>query len=1122
MNHLELLRNEHLQLQTRYAELQRRYDILEAARVLRCVENGECDTSTNPDGDSFVKRLLDTVVHLYNKDLYSDITIHFDGRQLRGHRFVLAARTDFWGDLSNAERIELNDISFSVGQILLKWIYTDSLDDHLGDSYILDLLSAALKFQLENLKLRCEALLISRLEVDNSCFRKMERFQPEHFKDMSAPLLYKMLKRRSKHVLNSIIGLEREDVLFLYLIENDSKLVELLNQPDDLDILPLELSFETSQLNIAKSLVEHGADLNKLDANGLSFLWKAIQKGKIDVCEFLVNHGANVDYVNKDSGDTLLHILAKSKMKEEAVGQWASSHIDRFEVNALDINGRTPLMVAIQWGNEKIFNLIVKQEKADANIKDLKYKTALEMALLDKNNLDMAEELVQRKADVNAMDSKDQTLFHKAVCSSNFAAIQFLAKHGADVNKPNSNGSTPLHLFLHSLPAHGEISPTHLDILTILLKSGADPIQRETSSGVFQSPKLEQGKGQGLPLSVLDKEGRSPLWCSLLAGKFDTAKLLLDAGADVNEKSTQENSQPPLLIRAIQAKRDDITRFLLDNKAIAAVTSPDGFTCLNLAVEEGLTPTVDYLCKLGANLNHPNPKTKLIPLWTALQKGDYGTAEVLVGHGSDTEGWAPSDEQSVEEETLLHRAIDQCNQKAAVFLIKSGCNVNALRRLRDPGELVAAASPTTNGSPKSTTSNLPNLRQTPLHISVQWGLADVSKALISNLNCKIDAQDCDGRTAAHIAVMEQDQATLDLLLSHPDPSALGVRDRYGQTPLALAMKHKYNKAAEAICQRLPHAAVQVNGSGENLLHCAVKANDLESVLFLLGLQVDVNIATQDQDRLTALHICAQIGSELVLRNLLLAGAEVNSQNAHGQTALHLAAMGDHSDLCTVLLDNAADPNILDVEGNNALHSAVSQGAANSTQLLLLESNVDYFAANKKRQNIMHLCAINVGIVSAEVFLTILEVHPNFPLEIPDMYGNTLFLLSFLNANAELCRLALKNGACMGVVNHHGQTVFNIDTPTKQLLFGLLDGLEREPRWAEGEQCSECEAKFTLTMRKHHCRHCGRLVCAKCSEHQMPIVKYNLAKNVRVCQICYDVLTMGASNTTAITNQGPVF
>lgn len=34
------------------------------------------------------------------------------------------------------------------------------------------------------------------------------------------------------------------------------------------------------------------------------------------------------------------------------------------------------------------------------------------------------------------------------------------------------------------------------------------------------------------------------------------------------------------------------------------------------------------------------------------------------------------------------------------------------------------------------------------------------------------------------------------------------------------------------------SAVQVNSVGENLLHTSVKAIDLESVLFLLGLQVN--------------------------------------------------------------------------------------------------------------------------------------------------------------------------------------------------------------------------------------------------------------------------------------------
>ena len=42
------------------------------------------------------------------------------------------------------------------------------------------------------------------------------------------------------------------------------------------------------------------------------------------------------------------------------------------------------------------------------------------------------------------------------------------------------------------------------------------------------------------------------------------------------------------------------------------------------------------------------------------------------------------------------------------------------------------------------------------------------------------------------------------------------------------------------------------------------------------------------------------------------------------------------------------------------------------------------------------------------------------------------------------------------------------------------------------------------------RHCGRLLCAKCSAKQIPIIKYELTKPVRVCDVCFEMLTSGAS------------
>lgn len=91
-------------------------------------------------------------------------------------------------------------------------------------------------------------------------------------------------------------------------------------------------------------------------------------------------------------------------------------------------------------------------------------------------------------------------------------------------------------------------------------------------------------------------------------------------------------------------------------------------------------------------------------------------------------------------------------------------------------------------------------------------------------------------------------------------------------------------------------------------------------------------------------------------------------------------------------------------------------------------------------------------------------------------------------------------------------------------------LSKEPPWCDGSNCYECAAKFGVTTRKHHwcvalfcsvllpptlitpvftcSRHCGRLLCHKCSIKEIPIIKFDLNKPVRVCDICFDVLTLG--------------
>ncbi|GFR77311.1 vacuolar protein sorting-associated protein 27, partial [Elysia marginata] len=118
------------------------------------------------------------------------------------------------------------------------------------------------------------------------------------------------------------------------------------------------------------------------------------------------------------------------------------------------------------------------------------------------------------------------------------------------------------------------------------------------------------------------------------------------------------------------------------------------------------------------------------------------------------------------------------------------------------------------------------------------------------------------------------------------------------------------------------------------------------------------------------------------------------------------------------------------------------------------------------------------------------------------------LLAYLNGNGNLCRALVRAGACLGQLNKDGLSIFNAPVATKQLLFKLLDMLSKEPPWSDGEMCLECGIKFSIKTRKHHCRHCGRLLCSKCSSKDMPIVKFNITKPARVCDICFDVLSIG--------------
>lgn len=56
---------------------------------------------------------------------------------------------------------------------------------------------------------------------------------------------------------------------------------------------------------------------------------------------------------------------------------------------------------------------------------------------------------------------------------------------------------------------------------------------------------------------------------------------------------------------------------------------------------------------------------------------------------------------------------------------------------------------------------------------------------------------------------------------------------------------------------------------------------------------------------------------------------------------------------------------------------------------------------------------------------------------------------------------------------------------------------------QSERCLSCDREFSAFYRRHHCRACGKLVCANCSSRSdfLPQFGYSLRQPVRICDAC---------------------
>ena len=87
-----------------------------------------------------------------------------------------------------------------------------------------------------------------------------------------------------------------------------------------------------------------------------------------------------------------------------------------------------------------------------------------------------------------------------------------------------------------------------------------------------------------------------------------------------------------------------------------------------------------------------------------------------------------------------------------------------------------------------------------------------------------------------------------------------------------------------------------------------------------------------------------------------------------------------------------------------------------------------------------------------------------------------------------------------------ETVKQADTATDvNAVAGVFVHHCVRPRWVEDKSTKKCQGacarKFGLRVRRHHCRGCGKVFCAKCAPSKRALPALGYSEPVRCCTAC---------------------
>ncbi|HWZ61907.1 MAG TPA: quinoprotein dehydrogenase-associated putative ABC transporter substrate-binding protein [Steroidobacteraceae bacterium] len=201
--------------------------------------------------------------------------------------------------------------------------------------------------------------------------------------------------------------------------------------------------------------------------------------------------------------------------------------------------------------------------------------------------------------------------------------------------------------------------------------------------------------------------------------------------------------------------------------------------------------------------------------------------------------------------------------------------------------------------------------------------------LIEQKHAAVGAQDLQGETPLHHALIERSASMVAYLIAHG--ADVNQRDRDGWTPLMTAAY--YDDGAE-VKSLVAHGADANAHSSQNLtpLGIAVQYGKNDAAVALVEAGADPQRAVGEAGY-TPLMLATGNGAETVARALIGKGADVNARNSGGVTALMIAAADGNAPMVELLMRAGANARVQTDRGDTALSIARARGDERVIRLL---------------------------------------------------------------------------------------------------------------------------------------------------------------------------------------------